>query len=189
MRLFVAADVSDDVRRELRRLQVSMRAALAEMRVPPRIAWVKEASAHLTLRFIGEVDEPTAAALETAFSEPFAMAPFPVRWSVVGQFPPRGSPRVVWLGPSQGRVELAALASLVAARVDPMVGAADSRPFSPHLTLARIKDGGRGVAWPELVQASRPEEAQSRVDHVTLYRSRPSPDGHTYSVLARAALA
>ena len=141
----------------------------------------------MTLRFIGEVSDDCAAQIETALLPDFALGPFDVQWNRVGTFPGGRSPRVLWIGASRGNEKLAELAQLVEARLIPIVGPAESRPFKAHLTVGRIKEPGRFV-WAEAVSRLQLEPSATRVDHVTLYRSRLSPKGPTYTEMLRTLL-
>ena len=127
-RLFVAIDLPSDVKERLRPLCGGL----------PGARWVDGDQLHLTLRFIGEVDggvlRDVREQLGTVRSAPFSLV-----LQGVGHFPPRGQPRVVWvgleksgpLGVLHGRVE-SALADAGLER--------DGRKFSPHITLARLKE-------------------------------------------------
>ena len=127
-RLFVAIDLPEDVKN-----------AVADIgRELPGARRVPREQLHLTLRFIGEVDEETYQAVRKALTEA-TDAPFPLALKGIGHFPPGKNPRVLWVGLAgsapllelQQRVELA----LVGAGIPP-----DERKFSPHLTLARLKE-------------------------------------------------
>jgi len=125
-RLFVAIDLPADVKEQLRPLCGGL----------PGARWVDGGQLHLTLRFVGEVDGGVRREIEDALAEVQA-ASFTLALQGVGHFPPRGQPRVVWVGVEKsdplnhlhGRVETA----LAAAGVD-----RDGRKFSPHITLARL---------------------------------------------------
>jgi 2'-5' RNA ligase len=188
MRLFVAADISDKTRTALRSVRESIATRIATARMPPRVTWVKDEAAHVTLRFIGHVTDEIGAAIAGALAEPFDLAPFRVRWATIGTFPGGRSPRVVWMGATDGAEELATLATLVTKRLESIIGPGEERPFKPHLTIGRIKVPGRRVDWPRIVAEARPKPTITRVDHVTLYQSRLSPKGPTYSALLRTLL-
>jgi RNA 2',3'-cyclic 3'-phosphodiesterase len=188
MRLFVAADISDSTRAALRAVRDSIAPTIASARMPPRVTWVKDESAHVTLRFVGHVPDDVGAAIAGALAEPFDLAPFRVRWETIGTFPGGRSPRVVWMGATEGAEKLATLATLVAERLDPIVGPGENRPFKPHLTIGRIKVPGRHVDWPRIVAEAQPEPTTTRVDHVTLYQSRLSPKGPTYTAVSKTPL-
>jgi 2'-5' RNA ligase len=141
----------------------------------------------VSLRFIGEVSEDQATALAAELEKGIALRPFDVEWGRVGTFPGGRAPRVVWIGATAGAAALVTLASMVAVRLDPIIGSSDSRPFKPHVTICRVRVPGR-VDWPNILSSVKFEPTITRVDHVTLYRSRLSPQGPTYTQLTRIAL-
>jgi 2'-5' RNA ligase len=189
MRLFIAVDVNDEVRAEMRRVRLAIEAALTASRRTPRVTWVSPAVAHVTLRFVGEVGDAAAAALVAAFAVRFEIPVFELRWQGLGAFPAGRSPRTLWIGAAAGEAAMAQLASEVESRVAPIVGAGDARAFRGHLTLGRVRDAGRGVDWPTILAAIPCGPATQKVDTVTLYRSQLSPRGPTYTALKRALLA
>ena len=187
MRLFVAADISDATRRAFRRAREALQTRLT-YRAAPRLVWVSDDAAHVTLRFIGSVDEHQASRIEEALCPTFEIAAFDLEWTAIGTFPSGRSPRVVWMGATDVDA-MRRLAALVNARIDPIVANQETRPYSPHLTIARVKDPGRGVDWAGAMAAITVEPTVSRVDHITLYESRVTSKGSTYTVRMRAPLA
>jgi len=128
-RLFVALEIPQAVKDDLARLA----------REVPEARWVPPEQNHLTLRFIGDVEAQQLAGIKKALAA-LHFARFMLELHGVGHFPPgRRPPRVLWLGISenralfelQQRIEL----GLLEAGVPP-----EERPFSPHLTLARLKE-------------------------------------------------
>ena len=105
-----------------------------------------------------------------------------------GAFPLRGAPRAVWLAINDGRSALSAVEEAVSSRLDTVGVARESRPFNPHLTLARVRDptGLQRVGW--LQALAPPPHAAGVVDAITLFESRLSSTGPTYTVLQRTAL-
>jgi 2'-5' RNA ligase len=188
MRLFVAADISEAVRAELRRLRTIVDAALASARKPPRLTWVNPDVAHVTLRFLGEVAEDNAARLLHALGTRLPLPSFDVCWDRSGAFPGLRSPRILWIGATAGSDMLSNLARLINERVDPVMGPGESRPFTPHLTLARVREAGKGIDWRALLAQAQPAPTTMRVDKIVLYHSRVSPKGPTYTALQSTAL-
>jgi 2'-5' RNA ligase len=188
MRLFAAVDVGSDTRAEVRRVQESLQRQFASLRDAPRMAWVADDKAHLTLRFIGEVAEEVGARALDAMLAPFPVPPFEVEWTGTGTFPTGSRPRVVWIGVSRGNDRIAALAADVSDRLSPVVGPGESRPFRAHLTVGRVKEPGSRVDWAAALAASEPRTTRTVVDHVTLYQSRTSPKGATYTALHQTPL-
>ena len=126
-RLFVAIDFPEAVNRRL----AALCSGLARAR------WLPPEQFHLTLRFIGEVDGGTFADVADGLSE-VACPPFSLRLGGVGHFPPRGRPRVLWVGI---RVDdaLSRLHGQIESRLRLLGIAPEGRKFAPHVTLARFK--------------------------------------------------
>lgn len=190
MRLFVAVDLDDQTRAQLAAARDAIRDAIEQAPVPPRVTWVKDEAAHVTVRFIGEVADAAAPAVQAAVARGFGIPPFDVRWQSLGTFPGGRRPRVLWLGPGGAEAidAMRRLAREVNERLEPLVGPAESRPFTPHVTIGRVKDPGRGVAWAQAMARVVWTPTTTYVDHVTLYVSRLSPKGPTYTALRRAPL-
>jgi 2'-5' RNA ligase len=188
VRLFVAVDIGDETRAQLRRVRNALERHLAEVRRAPRVTWVAAESAHVTVRFIGEVPEATAERVRAALASPFSIAPYELELSEIGGFPNHRRPRVVWIGIKAGQQETAQVAAAVNARLEPVVGAGEERPFRAHLTVARVKEFVP-FDWDAAFQSIEAGRTVSRIDRVTLYQSRTSPRGPTYTALCATALA
>jgi 2'-5' RNA ligase len=188
-RVFVAIDVGDAVRREVTRVVTTLTGKLEAVKTPPKVVWVKPAALHVTIRFIGEVDETAVARFQEMLSRPIALAPFDIEWRGIGAFPSHRHPRALWLGVINGASQLAQIEAEVSRR---LAGASavelEDRALLPHLTLGRIKMAGAGVDWPKLLQSVEVKRAISHVDRVTLYRSELSRGGPHYTGLASAPL-
>jgi 2'-5' RNA ligase len=188
MRLFVAVDIDDATRRRIERATDGLRRVLEQARSPVRIAWVPPDRLHLTLQFVGEVSDAVGGEIAACLEASFDQQSFELRFGPLGMFPRTGPPRVVWLGVEQGATELTSLQATVARRLERIEFRRESRPFAPHLTLARIKEGGTR-ADRERIAGTRLEPAGGcTIDHVTLYQSRLSPRGPTYTPLASTPL-
>lgn len=188
MRLFVAVEIGTAIANraagivgELRRRAVSL---------APRAAatWIPPDRMHLTIRFIGEVDEKTRRAVETALRPPIDVASFMLAIAEIGTFPRSGPPRVIWAGVSAGRQSLEEIERVVTARLERVGIPAEKRAFRPHLTLARIREASRLRSPPLLERHRDAELGRTRVDAITLFESRLSPKGPTYVPLQRTAL-
>ena len=127
MRLFLAADIDDDTRRQLAAAQETLRSVLGRARVAPRVAWASPATAHVTLRFIGEASEDHLTRLQTALAT-LQFAPFEVTWGVVGSFGGSRHPKVIWVGLTVGLDSFTRLAHEIDLRIDPMLGEGRSQP-------------------------------------------------------------
>ncbi|MDX9733492.1 MAG: RNA 2',3'-cyclic phosphodiesterase [Thermoanaerobaculia bacterium] len=185
IRTFVAVPVEDAV---VRRRLAGARSLLPDLR---GVRWAAERQLHFTLKFLGDVEEERIEAARRATAAAARGGPGSFRLALegLGAFPPKGAARVVWAGCGAGAEALASLAATVEEAFDAAGFPREERPFSPHLTLARVRDP---LSGRRLAQAlpSVPEEPFGTVlvGSIVLYRSDLSPAGPDYSELLRVAL-
>lgn len=173
MRLFAAIDLPEVVKVQLAALRTSM----------PTARWVGREQMHLTLFFIGETERLDAVkdALAGVQAGRFEMA-----LSGVGRFPPaeRRPPRVLWAGVDAPP----ALRQLQAQVTEALVGSgfsADDRPFSPHITLARLKAERPLAEVNRFLEQQRDfQTASFPVEQFTLFSSTLTPQGARYAAQA-----
>jgi 2'-5' RNA ligase len=185
MRLFAAVELSRDTRDAMAAEQKRLAAVIG--REGSRLKWVRADQAHLTLVFLGAVDEARVPALVDAFGERIDLPPFDIVFSGAGLFPPRGAPRVLWVGIGAGVDALHALQRVVAARIAGQGIALEARAFHPHLTLARWPDA-RPADRARVLAVAPGTIARERVAAATLFESRLLPAGASHIALARANL-
>jgi len=185
LRLFVAIDLSDEAREAVAAEQTRIADALGPK---ASMKWVKPAAAHLTLVFIGGVDAARAASLVEAIAVGVDLEPFDMVLEGAGAFPPRGAPKVLWIGTTAGAAELIALRRRLSSRISGLGVALEARPFHPHLTIGRWRESRPSDRDRALASARPGALAQVRVEHATLYESRLSPSGPAYIALTRANL-
>jgi RNA 2',3'-cyclic 3'-phosphodiesterase len=189
MRLFVAVDIDDRTRARVARVIDALRSVMEETGSASRVSWIAPDRLHLTLQFIGEVSEHVAAAIQVRLRPPFDHPLFEMRFNRIGTFPPGGRPRVVWLGIHRGADGLAGLHEEVQRRLEDVAFRRESRAFSPHLTVGRFKQGGTRADVERLTRVAFGRAGGCTIDHVTLYQSRLSPRGPTYTPLLVTPLA
>jgi RNA 2',3'-cyclic 3'-phosphodiesterase len=154
MRLFVAFDLPGEVRQALGELIAQLRPLC------PAARWVRPEAMHLTLKFLGHVEDQAGGgqldSIRAALAAVHSSAPVEMQFRGIGFFPDARRPRVVWcdIDSSPNLAPLAADISLV---LQPLGFPPEDRAFVPHMTLARL-DTSRGSA--KLVRAA--EEVQSR---------------------------
>jgi 2'-5' RNA ligase len=187
-RLFVALEPSEAVRRRVAALAAGIRQAAG--RAADEVRWVAEENLHLTLQFLGAVPEERVADVQGAVVAAAATArALSLEVKGAGGFPNARRPRALWLGLG-GDVD--ALASLVAGlgrRLAPLGFAPESRPFSPHLTVGRARDGrGAPGLGGALAAAAQGEGVAWRAAELTLFESHLSPRGPRYEAIQRAPL-
>jgi 2'-5' RNA ligase len=186
MRLFIALDLNDDARAAIGAEQTRLAAALRGTS-RSSIRWVRPDHMHLTLVFLGEVDEARAEAVIEETRRDVALPPFDLMLAGAGVFPPRGAPNVLWIGVTAGAETAIALQAELTQRVARHGVTLETRPFRPHLTVGRWRDS-RSADRDRVLTAGDRVVARLHVDHATLYESRLSPAGLSYTPLARANL-
>ena len=181
MRLFVALDLPGAVRHKLHDLIAQLRNEC------PDIRWVRPEGIHVTLKFIGHVDEPKAHGIQQALGKIHSDRPVSVELRGMGFFPNGRRPRVVWCG-VQGSANLVKLAEDMEAVLEPLGIDRETRPYTPHLTLARIDaEKVRPAQIQKLVSAAKKFEdssfGSSRETEFHLYESVTKPSGAEYTIL------
>lgn len=182
-RLFVAVTLQPEVRDALAEVIGRLRAADVSGVRP-----VAPDALHITLKFLGNVDAsrvPGLAATLTAAGD--GAVPFRLALEGVGGFPNLEAPRVLWAGVADGADGLADLAR----RVDGACVSAgfprEQRPFSPHLTLARMRDtaspSDRRRAGAALADAGSALASAFAIDAFHLIKSTLTPSGPLYESL------
>jgi 2'-5' RNA ligase len=184
MRLFLALEIPEAVRREVARRVAGLRDRL------PRARWVNTDVLHLTLLFFGQVDEAKVPGLAAALREAFAKhPPLDLRLEGGGTFPPRRPARVAWIG-MEAPEDLAALqADATQAAVASIGFEPEDRPFHPHVTLARCEPPWPKDAAEKFAAAFPGTIGQPWVaDHGVLFESKLSPRGPSYRPVERLPL-
>ncbi len=186
-RTFIALDLDEATRealkREIRRLA----------RVLPDVRFVDPDSLHLTLAFLGELDEDALATTITVADEIARPArPFELALSGLGVFGPPSAPRVIWAGVGGETRALHGLQRRLAEALEAQGFPREARPFSPHLTLARLKRPLDDVAYTRLRELlARPTSRPPRwpVSELRVMRSELAAEGARYTALSIARLA
>ncbi len=181
MRLFVAIDIPDSMRAALDAFQRQLRPT-AQM-TTAKLRWSPVANVHITTKFIGEWPEDRIADMTLALATVPVAGPIEIRVKGVGWFPNERQPRVFWTG-VEGGEPLRALARETEQAVAALGVPVEERSFSPHLTLARIREA---VSLEALQEKARSlsnggdfDFGAFRATHFSLYLSR----GGQYTRLA-----
>lgn len=190
MRLFVAVDLDPERHEAIVRAMAGLRRAARADAWDRSVRWVPPHNLHLTIRFIGELDEAAGARVGMALAAPLGVPPFDVVFEGAGVFPPRGAPRVLWIGVERGGEGLTRVFDVVESRLRRVGLAPETRPFSPHLTIARFRDRERpdGRRLDDAITSVRVGAGPQPVHSITLYQSRLTPAGPQYSALVSTPL-
>lgn len=174
------------------RLREGLDAEIARLRtVAEHVAWVAAPNLHLTLSFLGGVDEARIPAVgEALVRAATAQPPFDLAVHGLGAFPTLARIRVVWAGVIEGASAVSGLAAAVERELSPLGFAPEARAFTPHVTLGRVRMPRRDPALEQAVRAGAEREfGRLRVTRLSLMRSDLSPRGARYTELAAVPLA
>jgi 2'-5' RNA ligase len=185
LRTFIAVDLG----KSLRDRCLSMQENLA--RTGADVKWVEEDNLHVSLLFLGEVDEREIAALCRAVADGCAdHDAFTLSVETVGCFPNPRRPRVVWIGVGEGGPELIALHD---ALEPPLLALGcyrrENRQYTPHITLGRVRsEAANDPLIAALNKYANWQGGETDVREVLVMSSELTPQGPIYTVLSRAKL-
>jgi 2'-5' RNA ligase len=184
IRTFIAIELEPPQRAALGAVQETLK----RERAGRYVRWVAPESIHLTLKFLGGVDASRMTELQAALTEACRGIPtFTLRISGIGAFPNARRPRVVWVG-LQGDTAIAAqLAERIEAAFDKLGFPKEERPFSPHLTIGRIKrdvsSSDQQFVGEMVTQAQVGELGEIKARQVSIMKSDLRPTGSIYTQL------
>lgn len=183
IRSFIAIELPQNVKHGLARLISEL-----EGTKHPYVKWVNPEGVHLTLKFLGnipfkQVDEISKAIQEAAQEIP----PFHLEVSGLGAFPNPKQPRVLWVG-IKGEIDnLLSLQQNIDSTLASLGFAAEKRPFTPHLTLARLREGASPAERKSFASSVMSTSFESSypldVETISLIKSQLTPEGAIYTRL------
>ncbi|MFQ5907007.1 MAG: RNA 2',3'-cyclic phosphodiesterase [bacterium] len=182
VRTFIAVQISDTVRENLANLIADLRSACADVR------WVSPENLHLTLKFLGDLEEKRIDEVAQAVSRACrGFAPFAMSLQALGAFPSPKGPRVVWVGVVKGKDDLISLNESIETELEQMGFEKEKRKYSPHLTIGRLRREGRPVDLADILSVGF-DGGECVVDRVCVMKSTLTPRGPVYEELQRTIL-
>jgi RNA 2',3'-cyclic 3'-phosphodiesterase len=188
MRLFVAAEIDDAVRREAAVVADRVAREVSVVAGPRAVAWVKPQNLHFTVKFLGEVPASALGRLRACLAEPMRTGAFSLTVSGLGVYPASGPSRVIWLGLTEGAPGLGAVHDELDRRLAAVGYEPERRPFSSHLTLGRVKTPIGPAGRQALARVPVGVVGSCRVAQITLFESCLSSAGPTYTAIERYQL-
>jgi 2'-5' RNA ligase len=188
IRSFIAVELPEAVKKGLKQLQTEL--------TLPRYSFVKcvaPEGIHLTLKFLGNIYSQRVTEITGVMEQSSqGISPFQLQLTEVGAFPNMRRPRVVWVG-IKGEVDkLIAWQQRLDDGLVPLGFAKEARPFTPHLTLARVRENcssGDRLRFGEMLAGAQVEvDYKFTVASLNLMRSQLLPAGAVYSRLAEVTL-
>lgn len=182
MRTFIAIELPQEVKNALVKLQEQLRKTGAD------VNWVQPDNIHLTLKFLGEIGEKKLdkinSILEKAAKE---YSCFQAEISTLGAFPKINYPRVIWVGIEKGGIEIKKIVQELEEQIEKIGIAKESRPFSTHITIARVRSALNQQALAQelnqLIHYFDEKKLQFKARGITLFKSILGPGGAAYEPL------
>lgn len=180
MRTFIAIEIPSEIKAAIADLQTRLRSAGAD------VNWTKPENLHLTLNFLGEVDEKRIVEVEKACVDLAAeFQPFTLSLSDTGAFPNTRQPRVLWAGLSGETGNVVEMHRRLDERLALIGFKREEKRFHPHLTIGRLKSNKKTRELLALVDAHRLPELSFEVAEIVLMKSELHPAGAEYTPMAR----
>jgi len=184
MRTFIAIDFEQKIKDELSLFIQKLQA------VSSNVKWIKKSGMHLTLKFLGEIEEDKTAEIKSCLSKISKNHDsFSLQLKGTGTFPPgKKKPRVLWVGVEENK-KLAKLQSDIERELAKLGFPPEKRPFHPHLTLGRIKASSQlGNIISYLEKNKDKSFGHMVVKKTTFFLSILKPTGAEYKALAEFEL-
>ncbi|NKB82286.1 MAG: RNA 2',3'-cyclic phosphodiesterase [Nitrospirales bacterium] len=181
LRTFLAIDLPDGMHKVLVACQDTLKKDL------PSLKWVQPQAMHLTLKFLGDIHEDQVDLLRQVTEKAFARWPcFSVKIQGLGLFPNLRHPRVLWVGVTDDAGRVADVAELTDSCLQTIGVPREAKAYTPHLTLARIKEYGREVGSSLTKQGHLAAPwimGLLPVRHICLFQSERRSSGSVYTKL------
>jgi 2'-5' RNA ligase len=168
MRLFIAFDIPESVKEQLVSIQ-------KKIKTEAKISWVKAENMHLTLKFLGEVDEGKVDDIKQRLGK-VSFKPFEASVSEIGVFPSENYVRVIWVGLKDDK----SMQKLAQDIREALPEFKDDYEFKAHLTIARVKFVKDKKALVEELKKLKPKPEKFKVENFKLYKSTLTREGPVY---------
>jgi len=181
-RLFIGIPLPESYQEKLKPFTGRLNSCLES-----KIRWISPGNWHLTLKFLGDVEESRMGVIKDALSA-IEYSAFEMRTGDCGCFPNMRKPRVIWKSVSKGGGRCEALAGAVENALEPLGFERENRPFKSHLTIGRVKKL-KLDDWEACLQTAGQEAWPGfTVDRFFLWQSELNPDGAVHTVLSEFPL-
>jgi 2'-5' RNA ligase len=186
IRAFIAIDLPASISESIYKQTSGLRGKIG----PALVKWVTLENIHLTLKFLGEVPNATLPFIkQLLIREADSCAPFDLQVTHLGSFPNLKRPRVIWAG-IQAPAVLTELSRNIEAACKRMGYPPEERPFSPHITLGRVRSNlsqtDLNAISDNLNKTSLQKSGSATIGEINLYQSELTPVGSNYTKLFSA---
>ena len=184
MRCFISISIPDGIKKGMTAIQERLKKAGAD------VSWTRPEGMHLTLKFLGEIEEERLKEIGTALSlSVIGIKPFSLDVSGIGTFPDIRRPRVIWIGLKEDGNNMIELQRNVEKELEKLGFAAEKRGFTPHITLGRIRSPKNIERLLNLVDEEKAIDLDGfEVTNIHLMQSELRPAGAIYTELISVEL-
>jgi 2'-5' RNA ligase len=187
IRSFIAIELPEELKRHLTQLQNQLKAG-----EHPGVKWVGPDGIHLTLKFLGNIASDMTLAITSVIEEAAqGITPFSLTVKDPGVFPDLRRVQVAWVGIGGEIAKLGQLQRRLESNLTTLGFAPESRPFTPHLTLARLSNRAtpeERQRFGKLITSTRFESLDFGVDSISLMKSQLTREGAVYSRISLVRL-
>ena len=188
LRAFIAIELPVGLRKAIARIQNKIKED-----GPSPVKWVNPENIHLTLKFLGNIDENIIGKVSGAMKEAVpGILPLHLELGGLGVFPDLRRVQIIWIGLNGDLERLSRLQKRIDANSVSLGFRAESRPFKPHLTLARVRDRAASddrQSLGQLITSNQFKEDYSfNVDSIELIKSQLTREGAIYSIISSVNL-
>ena len=180
-RVFCAIDLPTDLKQKL-----AIHIEKLKKETGVNAGWTRPESIHLTIKFLGNIPVSEVRKLSQAAAQAVkSLAPFKLTAELCGAFPTHGPPRVLWIGITDSSAHLARLYERLDEECAAVGFPRESRPFHPHLTLARIRRAANARALGAAHHAFDFPPGEFEVNELLVIRSELGKEGSKYTTVSR----
>jgi len=183
MRLFIAMPLPEEIEEHLGKVIFALKQKRG------KVKWVAPKNIHLTVKFLGEVDEDQVDKITPLLTE-VALKFKVIKTSSdrVGAFPNLSHPKIIWAGLNGETARMTEIAEAIEDALEPLGFEKENRRFKAHLTLGRIKDGRDLNELTDYIKSYDFTPAAFDMDRIVLFKSTLTPRGPIYERLFEAVL-
>lgn len=178
MRTFIAIGIPKNIKDKIGVYEEPLRKERA------KISWIKPENIHITLKFLGEVEENKIQEIYEALKKCVSnQKPFDIEVIGTGGFPNLNRPRIIWVGLKKGSEELKTLAKSIDNELEKLGFRKEKRGFSPHLTVGRVKNIYNIHEFVEKMNSVEFKGDTFTADEILIMKSDLKPTGAVYTKL------
>ncbi|MDD5120165.1 MAG: RNA 2',3'-cyclic phosphodiesterase [Candidatus Omnitrophica bacterium] len=185
MRAFIAITLPAEIQKAVAILQDELKTGL------PKISWIEPGNLHITLKFLGEISDGQLNNIKQIIAEiSKKTTQFQIKLDKFGVFPDISGPRIIWIGTNNTFTEIKKIAEQLELKIEKLGAAKETRAFSIHLTIGRIKTDVKLENLEKILNKAGKNLINKNLEFVaqgiTLFKSRLDKAGAVYTVLKQA---